>query len=56
MNESRFSNLYQAKYKPFQGFKINISGYKKDSMKCPDTVKGGAGNTKPASANKASKQ
>jgi hypothetical protein len=32
--EERFSNLYQVKYKPYQGFRINISGYKKESMKC----------------------
>jgi hypothetical protein len=40
MDEKRFSNLYQAKYKPFQGFKINISGYKKESLKCGES--GGA--------------
>jgi len=40
MTEARFSNLYQAKYKPFQGFKINISGYKKESMKCSEANKG----------------
>lgn len=36
MNEKEFVNLYQAKYKPFQGFKIHIKGYKKEEMKCLD--------------------
>lgn len=36
MDESRFSNLYQVKYKPFQGFRVSISGYKKELMKCTD--------------------
>jgi hypothetical protein len=40
LKEERFSNLYQVKYKPYQGFRINISGYKKESMKC--TELGGA--------------
>lgn len=38
LDEKRFSNLYQAKYKPFQGFRINISGYKKESMKCGESA------------------
>lgn len=40
MNEKEFVNLYQAKYKPFQGFRIHIKGYKKEDMKCldPDDV------------------
>lgn len=40
MDESRFSNLYQVKYKPFQGFRINISGYKKESLKCAEIKSG----------------
>jgi hypothetical protein len=36
LREERFSNLYQVKYKPYQGFRINISGYKKESMKCTE--------------------
>lgn len=30
----RFTNLYEAKYKPYQGFKIVISGYSKETRKC----------------------
>ena len=38
LDESRFSNLYQVKYKPFQGFRLSISGYKKCSdAKAPKT-------------------
>jgi hypothetical protein len=40
LDESRFNDLYQAKYKPFQGFRINILGYKKCSetkIKTPST-------------------
>lgn len=36
LDESRFSNLYQVKYKPFQGFRVSISGYKKELLKCTD--------------------
>lgn len=36
MDEKQFVNLYQAKYKPFQGFRIHIKGYKKEDMKCLD--------------------
>lgn len=36
MDVERFSNLYEAKYKPYQGFKITIKGYSKSSRKCPD--------------------
>lgn len=36
MDEKVFVNLYQAKYKPFQGFRIHIKGYKKEDMKCLD--------------------
>lgn len=36
MDEKEFVNLYQAKYKPFQGFKIQIKGYKKEDMRCLD--------------------
>lgn len=36
MDEKEFVNLYQAKYKPFQGFRIHIKGYKKEDMKCLD--------------------
>lgn len=34
LDEKQFVNLYQAKYKPFQGFRINIKGFKKEEMKC----------------------
>lgn len=36
MNAERFANLYDVKYKPYQGFKIVIKGYSKSSRKCPD--------------------
>lgn len=36
MDEKEFVNLYQAKYKPFQGFRVHIKGYKKEDMKCID--------------------
>lgn len=32
--ESKFSNLYQARFKPFQGYKISLKGFRKDEMKC----------------------
>lgn len=34
LDEKKFSNLYQAKFKPFQGFRLLIRGYKKEDMKC----------------------
>lgn len=34
LNEQEFGNLYQAKFKPFLGFKLTIQGYKKDELKC----------------------
>lgn len=46
LDESRFTNLYQVKYKPFQGFRVSISGYKKELMKCTDKTDAKA---KPAS-------
>jgi hypothetical protein len=54
MDEKRFSNLYQAKYKPFQGFRINISGYKKESMKCGEA--GAPTKGSPATPGKGSNQ
>ena len=36
LDEKQFVNLYQAKFKPFQGFKLIISGHKKSEMKCID--------------------
>ncbi len=41
MDEKQFVNLYQAKYKPFQGFKIHIKGYKKEDMKCSNSDESG---------------
>lgn len=35
-SESEYSNLYQVKFKPFHGFRIQIFGYRKDEMKCLD--------------------
>lgn len=40
MDDPRFSNLYQAKYEPFQGFIVSISGHKKcreSKTKAPST-------------------
>lgn len=33
-DENKYPNLYLAKFKPFQGFKIEISGHVKSEMKC----------------------
>lgn len=48
--ESKFSNLFQAKYKPFQGYKVIVKGYRKDEMKCLSK------DQKSARGSKASKQ
>jgi hypothetical protein len=37
LNEQKYVNYYQAKFKPFQGFKISIYGYKKDQLKCSES-------------------
>ena len=34
LDEKKYSNLYQAKFKPFQGFRLLIRGFKKEDMKC----------------------
>ncbi len=34
LDESKYPNLYQAKFKPFQGFRLLIRGFKKEDMKC----------------------
>jgi hypothetical protein len=39
LDTKRFTNLYEAKYKPYQGFKIVISGYSKEARKCGDKDK-----------------
>ncbi len=36
-NEKKYVNLYQAKFKPFHGYRIIVNGYKKDEMKCFDS-------------------
>lgn len=36
LDAEKFTNLYQAKFKPFQGFRLTISGYKKEFMKCTE--------------------
>lgn len=36
LDESKFGNLFQAKFKPFQGFRISISGFKKEDSRCTD--------------------
>ncbi len=40
LDEKEFVNLYQAKYKPFQGFRIHIRGHKKEDMKCLELTTG----------------
>lgn len=34
LSASEYANIYQVKFKPFQGFRVVISGLKKDDMKC----------------------
>lgn len=34
LDEKQFTNLYQAKFKPFQGYRLSFWGYKKEAMKC----------------------
>lgn len=34
LDEKKYSNLYQAKFKPFQGFRLRIIGFKKEDMVC----------------------
>jgi hypothetical protein len=36
LDEKQFVNLYQAKFKPFHGFRVNIQGHIKEQMKCRD--------------------
>lgn len=36
LDESKFGNLFQAKFKPFQGFRLFISGFKKEESRCTD--------------------
>lgn len=36
MDSKQFPTLYHAKFKPFQGFRITITGYVKEKMKCSD--------------------
>lgn len=38
LDEKKFVNLYQAKFKPFQGFRIIVKGYKKEEMKCLEVI------------------
>lgn len=47
LKQDQFVNLYQAKFKPFLGFKLSIKGYKKEDMKCltPATKKSHSSNT-----------
>lgn len=50
LDEHKFSNLYHAKFKPFQGFRIEISGHVRSEMKCspqsPDQEKKKANTSK----------
>jgi hypothetical protein len=50
LDEAQFVNLYQAKFKPFHGFKIVVTGHVKEDMKCTDLTE-----KEPASS-KASRQ
>ena len=36
LDTKRFTNLYDVKYKPYQGFKIVIKGYSKETKNCGD--------------------
>lgn len=47
LKQDQFVNLYQAKFKPFLGFKVSIKGYKKEDMKCltPATKKSNTSNS-----------
>lgn len=47
LKQDQFVNLYQAKFKPFLGFKLSIKGYKKEDMKCltPATKKSHSSNS-----------
>lgn len=51
LDEKRFANLYEAKYKPYQGFKIVISGYSKEKRKCGDKEKAAESTKTPAKSN-----
>lgn len=53
LDEKQFGNLYQAKFKPFQGFRIVINGFKKEEMKCLEIIDAFG---KPGSKSNASKQ
>jgi hypothetical protein len=35
---SKYPNLFQTKFKPFEGFRIAIHGHKKDQMKCSGQI------------------
>lgn len=34
LDSKKYVNIYQVKFKPFQGFRLSISGLKKENMKC----------------------
>lgn len=34
LDSKKYVNIYQVKFKPFQGFRLSISGFKKENMKC----------------------
>jgi hypothetical protein len=36
MDETKFVNYYQAKFKAFQGFKLSILGHIKSELKCSE--------------------
>lgn len=54
MDSKQFPTLYHAKFKPFQGFRITITGYVKEKMKCSDQSSS-SGKSSPG-AGKATKQ
>lgn len=37
MDTSKYQDLYQAKYKPYQGFRVTVHGYTKEKVKCEET-------------------
>jgi hypothetical protein len=50
MDAERFTNLYDVKYKPYQGFKITVKGFSKATRKCPDMATSGTTSTAPGSS------
>lgn len=45
LDSNKYMNLFQAKFKPFQGFRLSAQGFRKEDMKCRPT--GASGDKKP---------